>query len=179
MVRFTATQATASPRKPRPDSYRKVLDSRKRRVRGLWQRNGHFYTNLTVADDLGRKTSRFVPLSGATLDAAELDYARLLTERDDDRLRPQGLTPTLGDYIAVYTRQLDVSGKRSATIEKEKAYLKRWSAKLGHNPSSNRATSSRESTTGSLFGRRAGVNSPTSPNPRSSTCAYRKSNAWF
>ena len=81
-----AMQATATPRKPRPNPYRKVLDSRKRRVRGLWQRNGRIYANLTVADDLGRKTSRWVPLAGATLDDAKADYARLVTERADDRL---------------------------------------------------------------------------------------------
>ena len=34
-------------------------------------------------------------LTGASLDDAKGDYARLLTERDDDRLRPLGLTPTL------------------------------------------------------------------------------------
>jgi integrase len=125
-------QATATPRKPRPNPYRKVLDSRKRRVRGVWKRNGHFYANLTVADDLGRKTSRWVLLAGATLDDAKADYSRLVTERADDRLRPLGLTPTLGDYIGVYTQQLEVSGKRVATVEKEKTYLKRWSAKIGH-----------------------------------------------
>ena len=125
-------QAAATPRKPRPNPYRKVLDSRKRRVRGMWQRNGTFYANLTVSDDLGRKTSRWVPLTGGTLDEVKADYARLVTERADDRLRPLGLTPTLADYIGVYTQQLDVSGKRAATIGKEKAYLKRWSAKIGH-----------------------------------------------
>lgn len=125
-------QATATPRKPRSDSYRKVLDSRKRRVRGVWQRNGHYYANLTVADDLGRKTSRWVPLGGVTLDEAKADYARLVTERADDRLRPLGLTPTLTDYIGVYTKQLEVSGKRSGTVAKERGYLKRWAAKIGH-----------------------------------------------
>ena len=116
LLRFTAIQATATPRKPRPNPYRKVLDSRKRRVRGVWQRNGHYYANLTVADDLGRKTSRWVLLAGATLDDAKADYARLVTERADDRLRPLGLTPTLADYIVVYTKQLEVSGKRTATV---------------------------------------------------------------
>ena len=51
-------QANATSRKPRPNPYRKVLDSRKRRVRGLWQRNGHFCPNLAVSHDFGRKTSR-------------------------------------------------------------------------------------------------------------------------
>lgn len=132
LLRFTGMQATATPRKLRSNPYRKVLDSRKRRVRGLWQRNGHFYANLTVSDDLGRKTSRWVLLAGAALDEVKADYARLVTERADDRLRPLGLTPTLGDYIGVYTKQLEVSGKRAATVEKEKTYLKRWSAKIGH-----------------------------------------------
>ena len=125
-------QASATSRKPRADSYRKVLDSRKRRVRGLWKRNDTFYANFTVADDLGRKSRQMVRLAGASLDEAKADYARLLTERADDRLRPLGLTPTLTDYIAVYEQQLDVSSKRATTIEKEKAYLKRWSEKLGH-----------------------------------------------
>jgi hypothetical protein len=68
LPRFTATQTAASPGKPRPNAYRKVLDSRKRRVRGVWQRSGHYYANLTVADDLGRKTSRRVLLAGASFD---------------------------------------------------------------------------------------------------------------
>jgi hypothetical protein len=46
-------QATAKPCKPRRDSYHKVFDSRKRRVRGMWERNGKYYANLTVSDDLG------------------------------------------------------------------------------------------------------------------------------
>jgi hypothetical protein len=48
-------QTAAKRRKPRPDSYHKVFDSRKCRVRGLWQRNGRYYVNVTVADDLGCK----------------------------------------------------------------------------------------------------------------------------
>ncbi|HXT40743.1 MAG TPA: tyrosine-type recombinase/integrase [Candidatus Angelobacter sp.] len=74
-------------------------------MRGLWRRNGKFYANLTVIDDLGRGSSSWVPLSGVTLDEARADYARLLTERDDDRLRPTGMVPTLGDYIGSTTAE--------------------------------------------------------------------------
>lgn len=42
--------AAAKPRKPRRDNYHKVFDSRKRRVRGLWQRYGHYHANLTMSD---------------------------------------------------------------------------------------------------------------------------------
>ena len=124
-------QTEAKHRSPRADSCRKVPYSRNRRMRGLWQRNGHYYANLIVAPDLGSKTSRFVPLKPATLDEAKADYDRLLTERDDDRLRPLGLTPTVADCIVVYTWQLKVSGKRATTAEKEKSYLNRWSGKIG------------------------------------------------
>lgn len=101
-------------------------------MRGLWQRNGHFYANMSVADDLGRKTPRWVLLVGDRLDDAKADYARLQTERADDRLRPRGLTPKLSDYIGVYEQQLEASGKRATTVAKEKSYFKRWSAKIGH-----------------------------------------------
>ena len=125
-------QATAKPRKLSRDTYRKDFDSRKRRVRGMWQRNGRHFGNLTVADDLGRKTSRMVPLSGAMLDEVKADYARLQTERADDRLRPLGLTPMLADYVAVHTQRLKVSGKRASSVEKETTYLNHWTKKIGH-----------------------------------------------
>ena len=73
-----------------------------------------------------------VPLNGASLDEAKADYARLTTERADDRLRPLGLTPLLADYIAVHTQALAVSGKRASSVQKETACRKR----ILHLPSS-------------------------------------------
>lgn len=125
------------PVRPTRDTYRKVLDSRKRRVRGLWQRNGRYFANLTVTDDLGRKSARMVPLKSGTLDDAKADYARLLTERDDERLRPIGQTPLLSDYIdKSYLPALQASAtngaKRESSVAKESRYLKRWTTEIGH-----------------------------------------------
>jgi len=125
-------QAVATSRKPSADTYRKVFDSRKRRVRGLWLRNSRYFANLTVSDDLGRKSTRMVPLAGSTLEAAKADYARLQTERADDRLRPVGLSPIFADYVNVHTQLLEVSGKRASSVQKEIAYLKQWSKKIGN-----------------------------------------------
>jgi integrase len=126
-------QATASLCKTSRDTYTKVFDSRKRRLRGLWQRNGRFFANLTVTNDLGAKTSRFVPLSGASPSEAMDDYRKLQVERNEDRLRPLGQTPTVSDYItASYTPQLRASGKRDTTIYKELGYARFWQRKLGH-----------------------------------------------
>ena len=92
-------QANARSRNPRTNAYRKVLDSRKRLVCGLWQRNGKFYANITISGALGRKSSRWVALLGASLEDAKSDFARLLTERDDERLQPMGQTRKLSASI--------------------------------------------------------------------------------
>lgn len=48
------------------------------------------------------------------------------------RLRPLGLTPTLADYVnESCSAQLDASGKRPASIEKEKGYLRAWVKQIG------------------------------------------------
>jgi len=107
-------QAPAKPRKPASNGYTKVFDCRKRRVRGRWRCHGRFFANLTVADDLGKKTSRWVPLNSGTLTKAIEDYRRLLVERDDDRLRPLGLTPTLADYIDLAALDAHVTQQRLA-----------------------------------------------------------------
>jgi integrase len=126
-------QAIEMPRKRTRDTYRKVFDTRKRRVRGLWQRNGRFFANITVADDLGRKKSQFVPLSAATLEEARADYARVLTERSDNRLRPLGMVPTFAEYLhKAYLPALSASGKRPASVVKEKRQLEHWAGEIGH-----------------------------------------------
>lgn len=115
------------------DTYCKAFDTRKRRVQRLSQHNGRLFAGITVADDLGRKKSRFAPLSAATLDEAKADYARVLTERADNRLRPLGMVPTFADYLRkAYLPALAASGKRPASVAKEKHQLERWAAELGH-----------------------------------------------
>jgi len=107
-------QGSASHRNPPASVYQKVFDSRKRRVRGRWQRNGKFFANLTVAADLGRKLSCWMPPVGASFTVAKADCVRWRVERADDWLRPMGLTPTLRDYIRdVYQPQLAVLGNRA------------------------------------------------------------------
>src|ERR1035437_2226995 len=105
-------QAHDTPRKSASNRYHKVLDSRKRRVRGMWQRNGRFFANVSIADDLGRKTPKWVPLEGGTLTEVIADYRKLLVEREDDRLRPLGLTPTLADYLNIPVLATEITRQR-------------------------------------------------------------------
>lgn len=46
--------------------YSKVFDQRKRRIRGLWERNGTFYAQLTVTDEnTGKKIVRRMRMEDA------------------------------------------------------------------------------------------------------------------
>ena len=57
-------------RKHRKHQYHKVLDERKRPIRGLWVRNGRYYAQLTLEDEhTGQKSVRRVPLDKATTPA--------------------------------------------------------------------------------------------------------------
>ena len=62
-------------RKPnaRRHRYTKVLDNRKHPIRGLWRPKGNFLARITVEDDLGRKSKKWVPLESET--AAEAQEA--------------------------------------------------------------------------------------------------------
>lgn len=114
------------------DTYRRVFDSRKRRVRGLWRRNERYFANVTVSDDTGRKQQKMVPLGAATLDQAKADYARLLTERADNRLRPLGMVPTVAEYLEQrFVPALEASGKRPNSIAKDRWQLERWRREIG------------------------------------------------
>ena len=54
-------------RSQRAGTYHKVLDGRKRPIRGLWKRNERFYARLAITDpETGKTDVRRVPLEGVT-----------------------------------------------------------------------------------------------------------------
>ena len=120
------------PRKGTSGGYRKVFDSRKRRVRGMWERGGKYFANMTLTDDLGNKLNRWMPLEGGSIDQARLHYRKLLVQRQDEQLLPVSQAPKLKDYFASsYLPLLEASGKRPASIKKEKRYIQRWIEAMG------------------------------------------------
>lgn len=130
-------QAPANPRKKSPnrkkDTYQTVKDSRGRRVRGLWSRNGRFFASMTVEEN-GIKKKRMVPLKGAaSFSEAKEAYQRLLTERADGALPVMGRKPKFSEYLAEsYESRLQASGNRESSQKKERGYLKHWNQKIGH-----------------------------------------------
>jgi integrase len=117
-------------------SFAKVLDGRKQPVRGLWERNGRFYAQLTVENPLtGVKKVRRVPLvdkdgvSAATAAQAIAELKRLQTKRSDNDLGAVGRTPKFSDYAARYLDFISTTKKRG-TVDKERSTLGLWTDHL-------------------------------------------------
>src|SRR5271154_6745793 len=66
-----AKRTVVSQNQHRRATYSKVMDKRKRPVRGLWERNGRYYAQLTVEDQItGIKQVKRVPMEGVGKSAA-------------------------------------------------------------------------------------------------------------
>jgi integrase len=117
--------------------FSKVLDGRKQPVRGLWERNGRFYAQLTIENPItGVKKVRRVPLvdkdgvAVATAAQAVAELKRLQTKRADDDIGAVGRTPKFADYAARYLEFIETS-KKAGTVDKERSTLALWTEHLG------------------------------------------------
>src|ERR1017187_3787111 len=120
-------------------SFAKVLDGRKQPVRGLWQRNGRFYAQISGQDfSTGLKRVRRVPLVNTEGNPVEsvaqaiTEINRLRTHRSEDTLPKLGRTPAFADYADAYLAQVKAGNeKKASTIEKEESIIALWKNHLG------------------------------------------------
>lgn len=136
----TATERSSTGRKTHDSTFAKVTDGRKQPIRGLWVRNGRFYAQLKIENQItGIKKTRRVPLVDKdnkpveTVAQAVAQLSRLQTQRSDDALPVLTRTPKFNDYAKGY---LDYASsgqgaKKEGTIEKERAILGRWGDAVG------------------------------------------------
>lgn len=120
--------------------FAKVLDGRKQPVRGLWERNGRYYAQLSVENPItGQKKVRRIPLldkdgkAVVTAPQAVAELKRLQTKRADNDMPSMGRTPKFGDYAARYLEFIS-SGqgtKKAGTVQKERSTLAQWTEHLG------------------------------------------------
>ena len=123
---------TANSSSGRQYTYTKVLNGRKQPIRGPWRRHGRFYARLAVGDQVGRKSTRWIPLEDvATAAQAAEELRKLQVERSENRLRRIGLAPKLADYLDLYSERLEHSGKKHDTLVTERSHLRRWRESLG------------------------------------------------
>ena len=122
-------------RSSRKGTYQKVFDARKRRVRGLWVRNGRYYARVAVPElGTGVTKVRRVPLEKAGTDAeAKAALRRLLTQREDKSLPTLGQTPKLSEYVPQYFAHYEQAKheKRVSTLSSERAHMNAWLKQLG------------------------------------------------
>ena len=115
--------------------YHKVLDARKRPIRGLWQRGSRFYARIAVEDlNTGRKEVRRVPLEVAqTVAQAQAALRRLQTQREENSLPVLKRTPKFSECVKQYLDyyQIVKDAKRESTLETERGHLKAWVKHLG------------------------------------------------
>src|SRR5690348_10165987 len=124
-------QHTTGAQKPETRSERHVAqfiavrDSRNRRVKGLYQRNGRYYAQLWVDRGFGKKAPRrFALFTADNLPARTLQEAKEALEvkrheRREDVLPILGRKPIFADYCKTYFEKATVQRKRPGTIENE------------------------------------------------------------
>jgi integrase len=131
-----AKRTVVSQNQHRRATYSKVMDKRKRPVRGLWERNGRYYAQLTVEDQVtGIKQVRRVPMEGVSTDAqAVAKLQELLTQRRKGALPVLKRTPLFADYAKQYFEyyQQVKDAKRESTLYTENIIINHWIEHLGH-----------------------------------------------
>ncbi|HEX3718581.1 MAG TPA: tyrosine-type recombinase/integrase [Verrucomicrobiae bacterium] len=116
-------------------TYKKVLDKRKHAIRGLWERNGRYYAQISVEDAVtGVKRVKRVPLEGAATNAqAVAKFQELLVQRAKGTLPVLHRTPKFVDYAEQYFQYYEQvkDAKRASTLYTERIAINHWSEHLG------------------------------------------------
>jgi integrase len=124
------TKPAVSKRSHPVATYQKVLDGRKRPIRGLWIRGSRYYARISIEDaNNGRKEVRRVPLEDVTTVAqAVAELRRLVTKREDNTLPILRRTPKFSEYVTQYFEYYDKvkDAKRPKTLQTERGHLNAW-----------------------------------------------------
>jgi integrase len=107
------------------------LDSRKRKVPGLWIRNGRFYAQLRIDLGNGRTAPRRIALEAETLDQAKAALEKTRTEKRAGTLPATGHRPQFADFAAEYLASATLAQKKTGTQKNERQAIGRWIAHLG------------------------------------------------
>jgi integrase len=115
-----------------------VRDSRNRRVKGLYQRNGRYYAQLWVDRGFGKKAPRRFPLfTSDNLPVRNVQEAKEAlevkrNERREDSLPILIRKPIFADYCSTYFEKARVQRKRPGTLQNEQQAIARWRSHVGH-----------------------------------------------
>lgn len=108
-----------------------VLDSRKRKVRGIVTRNGKYYAQMRVALPNGKSKAIRTPLTAARLDDAIAEAEKKRTEKRAGNIHLPGHRPKFSDLVTAYQVSAVFRAKKKGTRDNETQALKRWVGHLG------------------------------------------------
>jgi integrase len=117
-----------------------VLDSRKRKVRGLVQRNGRFYAQMRLMESNGKSRAVRIPLEAERLDHAIAEAEKKRTEKRAGEIELPGVRPSFTKLVEQYlssnigtrrTRGMGYLSKSESTQRHEKQSLNRWIEHFG------------------------------------------------
>jgi hypothetical protein len=113
--------------KRKPIKYQKVYDGRKRRIRGLWNRGGAFYAQLSLPNEDGVRKMRRVKLNSTTVASATDELRRMVIDRDDDQLPAMVRKPRFDNYAQDYIdREYTLGRKTDRTLNTESGHINFW-----------------------------------------------------
>lgn len=120
-------------------SYQKVLDGRKKSIRGLWKRGSRYYAQMRVTDpQTGEAKVKRIPLVAdgnpvSTAAQAVKALRKLEQQREDNTLPILRQPPLFADYVTEYFafHQAAKDTKRESTLGKERSKLELWKEHFG------------------------------------------------
>ncbi len=125
------TRSIEQRRKNHGGSFRPVLDTRKRKIPGLWKRDDIYYAQLRVPLGNGKTAPRRIALVADSLDQARAELERKRTERRDDALPQRGRRPGFEDFAQEYLVSATLGQKKIGTQQNERQAIRRWVGHLG------------------------------------------------
>jgi integrase len=103
-----------------------VLDSRKRKIRGLCQRGDRYYAQLRVDGKAKR-----IPLEAATLEQAKAELEKIRTQNREGKLPTTGHRPLFRDFVEQYLASPIHGLKKDSTRGSERVVLEYWKQQIG------------------------------------------------
>jgi integrase len=125
------TQSTSGKVANHRGTFSAVLDSRKRKIRGLWMRNGQYYAQIRVDRGNGKTMPAKIPLEAETLDVARAELEKKRTENRQKVMHLPGHRPKFSALAAEYQTSAEFLAKKPGTRENETQALNRWNRHLG------------------------------------------------
>jgi Integrase len=108
-----------------------VIDSRKRKIRGLWKRGTRYYAQMRMDTGEGRTKPKRIPLDATTLDKAISELEKTRTENRAGQLTLPRRHPSFAEFADEYLGSAIHAQKRPSTRRAERVILRYWKTHLG------------------------------------------------